>query len=454
MDKKTPLFTKFFGALLSSALILTSPGLASWAAAASAIVPISVTAPVGGGASAAAAAAQSQGALSNLSGSNVNAGVNLTGSLTPSIGAPQLSPDSVPTPELAPSILPGAALSAPGAAFTDAGQPNAAPALSLTAPLSAPVDAVSAPSAEAVRAGDIAVAPTSVFKRGVSKIKACFTALTNIFATRRDADLTPMASGETGVVPGSESSPAAHLGAAPANAPNAADQKAAGEQGQPPVPPSDQKGSDGKSGKSWFGLGAAAAIFIGAMIVQQMGVESQAAAMPALFEKIFGDFSIVTDIAVVGSIMGILGRIMGPMVVNKYSLKKAYLGSLTAKVAVNGLLAGLLAVGWMTVPLLALFYGVTGLLGGIAMTAEKAIGPALLGQDQGKLENFRAWKQTLLEVVGSVFPIVTGLVIAQLGFIPVLIAFPVAFAISILMLANWLKIPEKFEAIRHAKPTD
>jgi len=198
----------------------------------------------------------------------------------------------------------------------------------------------------------------------------------------------------------------------------------------------------------WFGLGATAALFIGALIVQQVGVESQAAAFPALLQKIFGDFSIVADLTVVAQISGLIGRTIGPIIVSKFSLKTAYTGALWIKVGIYGAMSGMLAVGYMTVPLLAGIYLVSGFVGGVAGFAEKAIAPALIGQDQEKLEKFGALKQTLLETVGSLLPIATGFVVGSLGFMPVLVAFPVAFLLSVLMMAKWLKVPQHVEELR------
>ncbi len=238
---------------------------------------------------------------------------------------------------------------------------------------------------------------------------------------------------------------AASSGAAPLarSAPQGKDEKAV---------PAPQKPSDDDGGKAkWFGLGGLAAMFIGALALQQIGVESQAAAMPGLMQKVFSDFSIVTDITIVRSLSGIAGRVIGPLVVQRFSLKKAYLGGLGAKLAVNALMAGLIATGHITVPGLALLYGIDGLIGGVTQTAEKAIGPALLGQDQDKLEKYGATKQVVLEVLGSLMPPLTGFIVTQFSAIPALIAFPIVYGASIAVLAMFLRIPQKVELVRKAK---
>lgn len=198
-----------------------------------------------------------------------------------------------------------------------------------------------------------------------------------------------------------------------------------------------------KSGAGLLSLGSAAVFFIASLVTAQIGIEALGSAMPALLQKTFGDFSVVADIAIVSSLTSIAGRILGPLVVEKFGLKGTYLGALAIKLVSSSTLSALLATGHMSVPLLAAFYALNGLLGGISLTAENSIPAAMLKRNPDKLETFEAWKQTLLETMGTLGPIATGALVAQAGFIPALAAFPVTFGLSIAIMAFTLRLPSE-----------
>lgn len=220
----------------------------------------------------------------------------------------------------------------------------------------------------------------------------------------------------------------------------------------PPVPPSNGggNGNDNGGGKSWFGLGKAAAAFIGALLVMQVGVEALGASMPTLVQKAFGDFTVVAQLGIFSSIASITGRQIGPILVKKYGLRKVYLASEILRLVSISTLCALLATGTMTLPLMMGMYSINGMLGGVALTAESSIPPALIGSDQKKLERFWTVEQTLLEIIGVSGPIITGMVVASMGFLPALIAYPVSFAIAIAIMLKTLRIPQKVEAMRLA----
>jgi len=204
-------------------------------------------------------------------------------------------------------------------------------------------------------------------------------------------------------------------------------------------------------GSAWFGLGKVAMMFIASLVVAQIGVEALGAAMPTLVQKTFGDFTVVAQLAIFSSIASILGRQLGPVAVRRFGLKKTYLGASVIRLVSISLLAGLLATGTMTLPLMMVFYSINGLLGGVSLTAMESIPPALVGQDPGRLEKFWTWEQTILEIIGISGPIATGAVVASLGFMPALVAFPVTMAASLAIVFLTLKIPQKFEALRKAE---
>ena len=214
--------------------------------------------------------------------------------------------------------------------------------------------------------------------------------------------------------------------------------------GQEPGDPSVGAGS-----KKWFGLGKVALMFIGSLVVAQVGVEALYAAMPTLVQKTFGDFTAVAQLTIFSSIASIVSRQIGPLVVKRFGLKKAYLGANIASLISYSLMAGLLATGNMALPLMGVFYAVNGFLGGISLTAMESIPPALVGQSPAKLEKFWTWEQTILEIIGITGPIVTGAVVAAYGFLPALAAYPITMAAALGIVFMTLRLP-KTEAAAQA----
>lgn len=201
----------------------------------------------------------------------------------------------------------------------------------------------------------------------------------------------------------------------------------------------------------WFGLGKVAMMLIASLVVAQVGVESLGAAMPSLIQKTFGDFTAVAQLAIVASVASIVGRQIGPVVVKRLGLKNTYLAAEGARLLSVSLLAGLLATGNMTLLLMGVFYAVNGMLAGVSMTALESIPPAIVGRDPARLEKFWTWEQTILETVAIVTPILTGSVVASMGFLPALIAFPVAMAASLAIVFFTLRLPKRFEQLREAE---
>lgn len=197
-----------------------------------------------------------------------------------------------------------------------------------------------------------------------------------------------------------------------------------------------------EGGEKKPGLGKAAMSFIASLLVAQVGVEALGSSMPTLVQKTFGDFTMVAQLAIFSSLAGILGRQLGPVIVEKFGLKKTYMGSFALRLVSISVLAGLLATGHMSLPLMMAFYSLNGLLQGLSVTAMNSIPPALVGQNPAKLERFWSVEQTLLETIGILGPIATGAVVSAFGFLPALIAFPVSAAASIAIVAMTLRLPQ------------
>lgn len=93
-------------------------------------------------------------------------------------------------------------------------------------------------------------------------------------------------------------------------------------------------------------------------------------------------------------------------------------------------------------------------VGGINYTAEKAIPAVLLDQDRAGLERFKAARQGVIEIVATFVPIAAGAAVASFGFIPALVAFPVAGALAMALVAAALRLPARAAAVLNAPAAD
>ncbi len=430
--------------LLAFALIHVSFGSQAWAQ----VISVgALNAPVGGSASAAATGLTGNANTFTPSVTLGNAG------LTSVLGAPAIAPapsafnaaaltpnaldahvDAAPSADLrnAPALIPAALTptsaaaaakdESPKTSVTPAGDTNSAPVKLRAGPLTGRIAAKTASIISGVRAyfGGKSVENVPAGKDAVALVAAPLSAA-------HASDLTPASEDE------------AHA-------------EASGGKNEPPVPPStpNDGGDNNGGGKSWLGIGRAAAFFIGALVVAQIGVEALGAAMPALVQKTFGDFTVVAQLGIFASIASIVGRQLGPMAVTKWGLRKTYLVGTATRIVSISILCALLATGHMTLPLMMAFYCLNGLIGGVTMTAESSIPPALMGSNQARIEKFWTWEQTLLEIIGVAGPIITGALVVSMGFLPALIAFPATFAIALAILFFTLRIPQKVESMRLA----
>lgn len=200
----------------------------------------------------------------------------------------------------------------------------------------------------------------------------------------------------------------------------------------------------------FFNVGRTALLFITALVILQVGIESQGAALPALMEEKFGDFTMATELTVTSMFAGFFGRMAAPKIIDTFGLKKTFIGTLAARAILMGTLAALLYFNMMTVPALFLLFAANGFISGISITAEMSIPPALVGQNPDKLENFWAIEQTALEVVAIVGTIATGALIASVGYVPLMAVFPIALIAAIAMLIVTLRLPPKLKAMAQA----
>jgi hypothetical protein len=138
-----------------------------------------------------------------------------------------------------------------------------------------------------------------------------------------------------------------------------------------------------------------------------------------------------------------VGTVIAPLASKKLGLKRGYVWSTGLRVVTGALIAGFLATSWITLPGLMALLVADNVLYGISYTLEKSIPAVMVDQDQAKLEKYKAVRQTAIESVATVIPIATGAIIAALGFLPALVAFPVAMAAAAGLVALTLKLPAK-----------
>lgn len=330
-------------------------------------------------------------------------GTGLAPLSSPRLTAPALSPLGLSAPEL------GATLAVPA--------PTPVPAAVMAAPVSAvkPARAVSALLPRIP-------APAAPTPEKAREVRARFDELRAAFDEKESE-----AAVATAGAPASPLSPAGIEGPKTAN--------------EPPKPPDEPRG------RTFFGFSKPLAFFLAALILAQVGIESQNAGLPPLIAKVFGSASVVADVGMTAALAELAGTIAAPIVAKKLGLKGAYAWSAGLRVATGGLIAGLLAANWLSLTGLVALFAVDAVLLGVALITEKSIPAVLLNQDQRKLEHFKAARQTAVEVVATIVPIATGALVAAAGFIPALVAFPVAMSLSIGLVALTLKFPGKVSGL-------
>lgn len=197
--------------------------------------------------------------------------------------------------------------------------------------------------------------------------------------------------------------------------------------------------------------------------------------MSPYLQDTFKDFSLAAELSIVGSLASIIGRQIGPLVVNRSTLRGGYMVLTAPVIALSLAVAIFAASGYAgAYAILGLFGLMFVFRGFVAASAasERAIPPQVLEQDGRKLETFKGMKQQWLEVGSTWTQVIGGALLTAgaalsafatnvsglLGFgavtiNPILInmfASPVLFAVG-LWLVMGIKIPAKIEAARAAR---
>lgn len=205
-------------------------------------------------------------------------------------------------------------------------------------------------------------------------------------------------------------------------------------------PPSPQKPQEpGSKGKNWFGLGATVAALIGGMLVMQLGLEAQNAAMAQLTEDAFGDFSILAGVAIFASIGSMVGQQLAKFFGDRFGLTKTFYAAHIFRAVSLGTMVFLLGTGHMALPLMFVFYALNGMVTGIAATAQGALQKFLLAEQGVSQQKFRTWWQFLAEVFGVLAPMVLGALVVSVGAGWITAIYPASIVLA-LMLFLMLKV--------------
>ncbi|UPT73258.1 MAG: hypothetical protein M0D55_15410 [Elusimicrobiota bacterium] len=153
--------------------------------------------------------------------------------------------------------------------------------------------------------------------------------------------------------------------------------------------------------------------------------------------------SVAADMGIAAYAADAVGTVLAPIVSRKLGLKRGYVTATASRVITSGLIAGLLATGSIGLLGFTILLAIDNVFYGVSYTLEKSIPAVMVNQDQAKLEKFKAWRQTAIEGVATVVPIATGFAVASFGFLPALLAFPVAMAVAMTLVATTLNLPRK-----------
>ena len=299
---------------------------------------------------------------------------------------------------------------------------------------------------DAVAEAGAALAQPNADKSGV---------LAKLFDRFRRKESAAVAAQTPGAAKAAAETPAPQL--APAGSLEAAPQTAV------PSPTGD---SDSKKAKHWYsnwvGLGFMPAMFVASAGVYQIGYESLGIGMQKAADVVLGSFTYVAQLGVVRIFGSMAGRILAPLVIEKLGLRTTYWGSMGLQLLTVSTMTAFFVWGFPALPFAAALgmkpallwlmglYGLSGFLSGMTYTAHDSIIPLLLQQDQAKLERFGTIEHLLLEILAVPTPIIMGLIVDGFGFLPAIIAYPIAMALAMTIVLAFVRFGEIDKAVRAA----
>lgn len=345
---------------------------------------------------------------------NVNVGVQ-TG--IPSISAPSFQQAGPASPALgAPSLQPTAQASSAGEFHAGhAITPGAQSPLSSVAPESTQPQARNAAlpaeiqAAAAVQNFQSAVAPQKNGSR-VSRVASSLLGWLKPKAAETVPAVHAMAVGEDAT--------GAHVAPLQASTPDA--QKQPSGPTEPPVPPSN--GGDGSQGPSsaWRN----AVMFIGGLVVAQVGVEAWSAAWAKWVQTNYG-LDAYSTITMVGMVVSLAAGYAGGWAADKFGLKKTYIASTILFAASAAATLLMFKAGALTFPFLIGLAAFRTFVGSAGRTAEQTIPIAIFKENKSALARFNSVSQFILEFAGIGVPFFIGALLGKFGSIGTMALLPI-----------------------------
>jgi len=424
--RKASLPMRAVAAFLAFALVHVSFGSQAWAQ----VVSVgAVSAPVGGSAAAAV----------NQFSSPANA-------ITPSFSMPTAGlAGSFAAPSIAPSPLALSAVASPAANVSlIAAAPVAVPLALTPAAISVAASKETAPKSDAAAAEAPAAksAPISL-EAGLSTGRVANKAAAIISGVRAffgGKSVQTVPAGSETLVSGKLS--AAHASDLEPSTERQTLTPQSGGVNEPPAPPS-QPNQPAPKGKGWFGLGAIVAALIGGMLVMQLGLEAQGAAMAQLTEDSFGDFSILAQVAIFASIGSMIGQQLAQFFSSRFGLTRTFYAAHVLRAVSLATMVFLLGTGHMALPLMFVFYAVNGIVTGVAATAEGTLRKFLLAQQGVSQQKFRTWWQLLAEIVAVPAPMVLGALVISVGASWITALYPATILLGLMLFLMLKVVPWK-----------
>ena len=210
---------------------------------------------------------------------------------------------------------------------------------------------------------------------------------------------------------------------------------------QSEVPAPQRPNEPVKKGKGWFGLGATVAALIGGMLVMQLGLEAQGAAMAQLTEDAFGDFSILAQVAIFASIGSMVGQQLAKFFSDRFGLTKTFYAAHIFRAVSLATMVVLLGTGHMALPLMFVFYALNGMVTGIAATAQGTLQKFLLAEQGVSQQKFRTWWQLLAEIVAVPAPMILGALVLSVGAGWITAIYPATIVLALLLFMMLKVIP-------------
>ncbi len=204
-------------------------------------------------------------------------------------------------------------------------------------------------------------------------------------------------------------------------------------------PPSPRRSPGPKRG-GFLGLPAAAALFIAALLVEQVGVEAWAAAWSKWVQAGYGmdTFALLTTVAMFTSLAaGFAGGWLGDRIGQKWT----YVGT----TALSAALAAAILLWCGPAGSVAMLIGLSAvrtLSATSGRTVEQTIPISLTDGDPEKLQRYNSVSQFILEMAGIAVPLMIGTLLGAFGSVGTMWIHPITAAAAAAIVFFFVKIPE------------